>query len=96
MGSPGDLDYLGFFSGDGSLVFIGRRIRSEGTNISVTTTGPQGCGDSIHTVGFTTRRSIWRTAPLDSWLVLFGRLKVCSDDVYRTNVLPNHEKCLAY
>ena len=94
MGSPGDLDYLGLFSCYGSLVLIDRRIRSEGTNISVTITSPQGRGDSIHTVGFTTRCSIWCTAPLDSWLVLFGRLKICSDDVYRTIVLPSHKKRL--
>ena len=96
MGSPGDLDYFGLFSGYVSLVFDDRRIRSEGTDISVTITSPQGRGDSIHTVGFTTRCSIWCTAPLDSWLVVFGRLKVCSDDVYLTTVLPSHEKCLDY
>ena len=94
MGSPGDLVYLGLFSGYVSPVLIDRRIRSEGTNISVTIARSQGRGDSIHTVGFATRCSIWCTAPLDSKLVLFGRLKVCTDDVYRTIVLPSHKKCL--
>ena len=40
MGSTDDLDYFGLFSGYVSLVYNGRRIRSEGTDIPVTITCP--------------------------------------------------------
>ena len=72
MGTPSDLDDLGLFSGYGSLVFTGRKIRSKGTDIPFTATSPQGRSDSLLLNSSTGRCSIWCIAPLASWLVFFG------------------------